>query len=155
MIRDFGPPIKSVCDVYFPRKVRKPNSLYNFYRAMGMAKEEGLILVTRFSDFLKLWQAGFRNVAALMGNTIPDKQAELIVENLGPDGKLTLVLNEDGATIKKTKKIIEKLMPNLYIRVTNLESGDLRPTNLLKEEIIGSVALDPTLTISRLFQTGV
>ena len=69
-----------------PRKFKKRLVLYNFHQAKDLAKEQGLILLEGFFDLLNVWQSGFKNVAALMGASMSNEQANLILETLSPSG---------------------------------------------------------------------
>ncbi|MHC4395642.1 MAG: toprim domain-containing protein [Planctomycetota bacterium] len=85
-------------------------------------------------DVYEVWQSGFQNVTALMGASMSNEQANLILEALNPNGQLTLMLDPDEAGAGATKEIIAKLIDKLYIRVIDLEEG-LQPDELSKEKI--------------------
>ncbi|MBC8459221.1 MAG: toprim domain-containing protein [Deltaproteobacteria bacterium] len=118
-----------------PPKFQKHLVLYNFHQAKDLAKEQSLILVEGFFDLFNIWQAGLKNVVALMGTSMSDEQARLIVEELGPDGKLALMLDPDEVGLKATQEIIDKLIEKLYIKVINLKKEGLQPDSLSKENI--------------------
>ena len=118
-----------------PPKFQKHLVLYNFNKAKDLAKEQGLILVEGFFDLFKIWQSGFKNVVALMGTSLSNEQAKLLVEALSPDGKLSLMLDPDEAVIKVTREIIEKLIDKLFIKVINLKGEAPQPDSLSKEKI--------------------
>ena len=118
-----------------PPKFQKHLVLYNFHRAKEFAESQGLILVEGFFDVMKVWQAGFKNVMALMGTVLSDEQAEFLIEALAPDGKLTLMLDPDEPGIKAAREIAERLINRLYIRVIDLTEDGLEPDELSAEKI--------------------
>jgi DNA primase len=46
---------------------------------------------------MHLWQAGVHNVVALMGSSLSPEQEALIVEAVGPQGRVALLFDEDEA----------------------------------------------------------
>lgn len=44
---------------------------------------------------MKVWQAGFKNVVALMGSSLSEEQEILIVDAVGSQGKVILMLDGD------------------------------------------------------------
>lgn len=118
-----------------PPKFQKHLVLYNFHRAKEMAKDQGLIVVEGFFDTMRIWQAGFKNVVALMGTSLSDEQEQLLVETLAPDGKLTLMLDPDEAGLKATRAIADQLITKLYVKVIDLQEDGLEPDGLSEEQI--------------------
>jgi DNA primase len=104
----------------FPTGFQKSKVLYNLNRAKKETKET-LYLVEGFFDVFDLWQKGKKNVVALMGTTISDKQIELILRTIGRQGKLNLAFDPDEAGKKLEQRVIEKLIDKLYIRVRRLK----------------------------------
>ncbi len=68
----------------------------------------GLILVEGFEQ-------GRKNVVALVGTSMSDEQEELILETLGPEGKLTLMLDPDEAGREAEKEILSRLIDKLFL----------------------------------------
>ena len=64
----------------FPPGFRKSQVVFNLHRAVKSAARQGgvAILVEGFFDCLKVHQAGYGNVVALMGASVSDRQAELL-----------------------------------------------------------------------------
>jgi len=123
-----------------PPKFQKHLCLYNFHRARELAREKGLVLVEGFFDAMKVWQAGFKNVVALMGTVISDEQEKLLIGSLAPDGKLALMLDPDEAGLRATTEITERLINKLYIKIVDLQ-GDTEADSLTKDrikELLGS-----------------
>jgi hypothetical protein len=63
----------------FPPGFRKSQVVFNLHRAVKSAARQGgvAIVVEGFFDCLKVHQAGYGNVVALMGASGSDRQAEL------------------------------------------------------------------------------
>lgn len=68
--------------------------------------QDGLIIVEGYFDYIALYQAGIKNVVALLGTAISDEQIELIKRYTN---KVTLILNSDLAGQRASLKIGEKL----------------------------------------------
>ncbi|MFC1712831.1 CHC2 zinc finger domain-containing protein [Candidatus Poribacteria bacterium] len=118
-----------------PPKFQKHLILYNFHRPSELAGEKGLILVEGFFDTMKLWQAGCKNAVALMGTSLSDEQAQLLIEALSPDGTLILMLDPDEPGISTTKEIAERLITKLYIKVIDLRVDGIEADRLPEERI--------------------
>lgn len=130
-----GEPTEGEPKYKLPRKFQKHCVLYNFHRAKDLAKGQGLILTEGFFDVMKLWQAGIKNVVALMGTVLSDEQEQLLVNALAPDGKLTLMLDPDEPGQKAAKEITARLITMLYIKVIDLKDEGLEPDRLSEEKI--------------------
>ena len=64
----------------FPPGFRKSQVVFNLHRAVEFAARQGgvAIVVEGFFDCLKVHQAGYGNVVALMGASLSDRQSELL-----------------------------------------------------------------------------
>ena len=64
----------------FPPGFRKSQVVFNLHRALESAARLGgvAIVVEGFFDCLKVYQAGYGNVVALMGASVSDRQSELL-----------------------------------------------------------------------------
>lgn len=77
----------------FPPGFRKSQVVYNLHRAQSCAVER-VIVVEGFFDCLKVHQAGFANVVALMGTSLSEVQSKLLEERFP---ELVLMLDGDAA----------------------------------------------------------
>jgi len=118
-----------------PPKFQKHLVLYNLNRAAQEAKEKGLILVEGFFDTFRLWQAGYKNVVALMGTLMSDEQEELIMKAVGNNGKVTLMFDNDEAGGRAATTVVERLINKAYIKVINLKEEQAQPDQLKEEDI--------------------
>ena len=87
-----------------PPNFPKHSILYNYHRAQPYMKKE-IIIVEGPWDVMKLWQAGFRNMVALLGTSISQKQMELLKKNK----HIILLLDGDDTGISAGKRIQKKL----------------------------------------------
>jgi DNA primase len=132
-----------------PTGFHKSLVVFNLHRAKEHAKDAGLIVVEGFFDALRLWQAGFRNVVALMGSTMSEEQEALIVSTVGPEGKATLMLDEDEAGrngrdgICKDREhkpgALQRLASQVYVKAINLGEEGRQPDSLSEEEITRAI----------------
>mgnify|MGYP001029270800 CR=1 FL=1 len=129
-----GDPPEEELRYKFPSKFKKSLAIFNLNRVKDKAKEKGLILVEGFFDVFNLWQAGYKNVVALMGTSMSDEQEKLIVEALGKNGKVILMFDPDEAGKKVSKEVVERLIDKVYLKIIRLKIG-LEPDSLSKEEI--------------------
>jgi DNA primase len=79
-----------------PAGFHKSSVVYNLLRATKLAKGKGLILVEGSFDAMRLWQAGFPHVLALMGSSLSEEQLSLIADVVGPQGRVALMFDGPG-----------------------------------------------------------
>ena len=118
-----GDPPEGESKYVFPLNFKKSYVIFNLNRVKDNDKEKELILVEGFFDVFNLWQAGVKNVVALMGTSLTKEQEELIVRYLGKDGRITLIFDSDEASKKATKEAAEKLIEKVYIKTVRLKDG--------------------------------
>jgi DNA primase len=118
-----------------PMGFHKSLVVYNLHRAKVHAKEVGLIVVEGFFDAMRLHAAGFPNVVALMGSAMSDAQEELIVTTVGPDGKVTLMFDEDDAGWKGREEALSRLSSRVYVKVIGLGEEGRQPDSMGKDEL--------------------
>jgi DNA primase len=125
----------NVSDKYkFPPNFHKSLVVYNLFRAQEFARNSGLILVEGFFDCMALWQAGVRNVAAIMGRSLSPAQEELIVTAVDPvDGRVTLLFDEDGAGRRCRDEVLERLSRRVFVKVIELPEEGMQPDQLSDE----------------------
>jgi len=113
-----------------PAGFRKSHLLFNLHRAVQKG-DRTLILVEGFFDTFKIHQAGYQNVAALMGSKLSDRQAELIGTYFD---RLVLMLDADEAGKAATTAVGTALSRILAVQIVELASGT-QPDQLASEEI--------------------
>ena len=118
-----------------PTGFHKSLVVYNLHHAKEHAKERGLIVVEGFFDAMRVWQAGYPNVVALMGSAMSEAQEELIVRAVGPHGMVALMLDEDEAGGKGGEEALARLSSRVYVWVIGLGEEGRQPDHLSPDEI--------------------
>jgi len=98
-----------------PSGFRKSKVLFNVHRAREHARE-GLIVVEGFFTVCEFWQRGRKNVVALMGSSMSREQERLIVETVGPKGRVLLALDNDEAGRKGSEDAVNRLRSQVFVR---------------------------------------
>ena len=98
-----------------PPGFRKSKVLFNLHRAREHATE-GLIVVEGFFTVCEFWQRGRKNVVALMGSSMSAEQERLIVETVGPKGRVLLALDNDEAGRKGSEDARNRLSSQVFVR---------------------------------------
>ena len=109
----------------------KSELLYNFHRIAKPAHD--LIVVEGFASVWWLYQLGWTNVLALMGNSIGSSQVDLVRNILHADGRLWILTDGDEAGERCAVDIFQKVSPDRFVRWIRLT--DCQPTDLAKMEI--------------------
>lgn len=117
-----------------PKGFHKSLVVFNLHRVREIAKGKELILVEGFFDCFKIWQAGFKNVVALMGSALSKEQERLILGALGPQSKIILMFDGDEAGKKCTEDVFSRLSNKCKVRVTRIEHGK-QPEDLAKQAL--------------------
>jgi DNA primase len=94
---------------------RKSRVLFNLHRAREHAAE-GLIVVEGFFAVFEFWQRGRKNVVALMGSSMSTEQERLIVETVGPKGRVLLALDDDEAGRRGSDDAVKRLSSQVFVR---------------------------------------
>jgi DNA primase len=95
-----------------PPGFRKAGELFNVRRAAQSPAHGRVFLVEGFFDCMKVHQAGYPNVVALMGCSLSDIQAHLLAEHFR---EVVLLLDGDEAGNVASNKIATRLSGNLRI----------------------------------------
>jgi DNA primase len=120
----------------FPRGFRKSLELFNYHRAVTATTQESLVVVEGFFDCMKVWQAGFQRVVAIMGSSLSETQENLIVKAVGLHGKVLLMFDEDGAGRAGREKSAARLARNVPVKIVQLDAEGIQPDHLPACEII-------------------
>jgi DNA primase len=118
-----------------PAGFHKSLVIYNLHRAKDHAKDRGLIVVEGFFDCMRLHQVGISNVVALMGSALSEAQEVLIVEAVGPAGKVALMFDEDEAGWKGREDALSRLSSRVHVKVIGLGEEGRQPDSLSKEDV--------------------
>jgi len=128
-----GRAIDSVEPKYkLPTGFKKSAVLYNLHRALQVETgERELIIVEGFFDAMKVHQAGYPFVVALMGCTLSDEQEQLLAQHVG---MVVLMLDGDDAGRAGAQSIAARLVHKMFVKVIGLPDGK-QPDQLSSDEI--------------------
>jgi 5S rRNA maturation endonuclease (ribonuclease M5) len=115
----------------FPTGFRKSHLLFNLHRAVKETKRGTVVIVEGFFDCMKVHQAGYRSVVALMGSTLSEPQMELLRETFQ---QTLLMLDGDDVGRAATTIIAAHLRRWLSVKVAHVPLGR-QPDQLSADEI--------------------
>ncbi len=97
----------------FPPGFHKSQVVFNLHRAVEFAARQGgvAIVVEGFFDCLKVHQAGYGNVVALMGASLSDRQSELLHTYFR---ELVVMLDGDEAG-RRASRMLAARWPTAYM----------------------------------------
>jgi DNA primase len=114
----------------FPAGFPKSQALFNLHRAAASG-EEAAVVVEGFFDCLRVHQAGFRSVVALMGSALYERQHWLLRERFR---EIVLMLDGDEAGRRASRRIAAQLTSGCRVRVVALAAG-AQPDQLSEQAI--------------------
>jgi len=114
----------------FPAGFRKSQVLFNLHRARQTG-QQSVIVVEGFFDAMKIYQAGCHNVIALMGCTMSDHQAQLLIHRFS---QAVLMLDGDEAGRHGSAGIASRLSTRMNVAVLHLPDG-VQPDQMASKEI--------------------
>jgi DNA primase len=114
----------------FPPGFRKSLVVFNLQRAM-LEAAQCAIVVEGFFDCLRVHQAGYRNVVALMGVSLSEMQEKILLERFP---HLILMLDGDEAGCRASQQLVGRLAGKVALAVTEMASGR-QPDQLSSEEV--------------------
>jgi hypothetical protein len=113
----------------FPAGFRKSLELFNLHQVPDT--DAAVIVVEGFFDCMKVHQAGFPNVVALMGCSLSETQENTLAEVFH---KVVLMLDGDTAGRTATGEILSRLGLRMFVRAVGLPDGK-QPDMLTPEEL--------------------
>lgn len=117
-----------------PEGFHKSQVLYNLHRVKELAVEE-IVVVEGFFSVFWLWQHGIENVVALMGSSLSDRQRDMLVDRLAPDGKALLLFDDDDAGHDCRLQCLDELSPHVFVKSLHLPPGCSQPDEMSLEQI--------------------
>ena len=118
-----------------PAGFHKSQELYNLHRAIATG-ERGLIVVEGFFDCMKVHQAGYPFVVALMGCSMSEDQERLLG---GAADMVLLMLDGDEAGRQGTDEILLRLSRKVWVKDVRVPDGK-QPDQMSNEELRGLLA---------------
>lgn len=103
----------------YPLGFPKSQLVFNLHRAAA-TRQSTIIVVEGFFDCLKVYQAGFRCVAALMGSALYEDQCRLLVERFN---SIILMLDGDATGRRASSAIAPILAAHRHLSVVELPDG--------------------------------
>ena len=113
-----------------PTGFKKSLVLFNLHRVLELDTKD-VIIVEGYFDCMKVHQAGFPNVVALMGSALTEQQETLIVENFD---RVVVMLDGDQGGRSATSEIATQLMSKVFVRVVEVPD-DSQPDQLSSDQI--------------------
>lgn len=117
-----------------PEGFRKSVELFNYHRAVESG-DEVPVVVEGFFDVIKLHQAGYTRVVAIMGSSLSHRQEEMLVELAGEDGRIFLMFDGDEAGRKGQTDTLIRLSKRLFVRAIDVGTDGRQPEHLSGEEL--------------------
>jgi DNA primase len=114
----------------FPAGFRKSAALFNYHRAAA-GSHRGVVVVEGFFDCMRVHQAGFISVVALMGSALSQQQADLLASRFA---EITLMLDGDSAGQTGACDATARLTQRCSVRQVILSPGR-QPDRMSDEEI--------------------
>jgi len=111
---------------------RKTLFLYNGYRVK--APVDDLIVVEGFASVWWLHQNGLPHVVATMGSDCSERQAELIVALVKPNGRVWIAPDGDKAGERHAQMLLGLISPHRFVRWVKLDENK-QPTDLSAEQL--------------------
>ena len=113
----------------FPSGFRKSLVLFNLYRAVGHGRT--VVIVEGFFDCIKVQQAGFPCVVALMGSSLSQCQENLLRKYFR---EVILMLDGDKAGRRASETIAARWVPRLSVRIV-ATPPNLQPDQMSADQI--------------------
>jgi len=114
----------------FPAAFRKSAVLFNYHRAVALADDD-VVVVEGFFDAMRVHQAGFPSVVALMGAALSRDQENLLVQRFR---RVSLMLDGDYAGRIATDAAAQRLAGRCSFRQVMVGPGR-QPDEMSDEEI--------------------
>ena len=114
----------------FPPGFRKSQVVFNLHRAVREAAGCAIV-VEGFFDCLRVHQAGYHNVVALMGISLSEAQEQLLLERFP---KLALMLDGDEAGRRASQQLATRLNGKVWLSVVEVPTAR-QPDQLSSDEM--------------------
>jgi DNA primase len=130
-----GEPAEDTPKYKLPQGFRKSLELFNIDRAIREPAGKPLVIVEGFFGCMKLHQAGFRKVVALMGSTMSAAQEALIKQHTDRHSQVIVMLDEDEAGRAGREDIAVRLAKFVFVKVHTFAEEGQQPDKLSAEEL--------------------
>ncbi len=117
-----------------PPGFHKSMEVFNLHRAKTCTREHGLIITEGYFDVIRLWQHGICHAVALMGTSLSEDQEAQLVDAVGTQGRITLLLDGDHSGRACTAELLARLSRRIFVKAVMLPDG-VQPEHLSAEQI--------------------
>lgn len=114
-----------------PVGFRKSLTLFNLHRALESSDTSSVVVVEGYFDCMKVHQAGFPNVVALMGSSLSEAQETLLASN---SKRVILMLDGDSGGRSAATQIAARLARKMFVRLVGVPEAK-QPDQLSSEDI--------------------
>jgi DNA primase len=114
-----------------PAGFRKALELFNLHRARATGSE-WVIVVEGFFDCMKVHQAGYSSVIALMGSSLSNEQEDALLRSFT---RIVLMLDGDEPGREAARTIAARLVERAFVKVISVPHGK-QPDQLSSEELL-------------------
>lgn len=118
-----------------PKGFRKSLELFNCHRAAACQQVSPLVVVEGFFDAMRLHQAGYHRVVAIMGSSLSERQEESICALCKDDRRVILFFDNDEAGKAGQSEALRRLATRLFVRAIGLRDGIAQPEEVEPEEL--------------------
>ena len=120
-----------------PDDFKKSLEVFNLHRAVLESSEKPLVVVQGIFDCVRIWQAGFSRIVAIMGNVLSEEQAALLTLAVSAHGRIILMFNENESGRMGLQSALMRVSSICQVRTIRLPKeglrlGDLSQWQLLK-----------------------
>ena len=130
-----GEPAEDTPKYKLPQGFRKSQELFNIDRAIKEPADKPLLIVEGFFDCMKIHQAGWHKVVALMGATMSAAQEELIRKHTARHSHVIVMLDENEAGRAGREDIACRLSKHCFIKIHEFDTPDAEPEYLTSTEL--------------------
>lgn len=119
-----------------PEGFKKSIELFNYHRAIASEQDAPLVVVEGFFDAMKIHQAGYERVVAVMGSSLSSRQEEMLYRLCEtPDERIIILFDGDEAGKNGQRDALERLSKQLYVRAVDLGSDGVQPEHIRPDEL--------------------
>jgi DNA primase len=130
-----GEPSEDTPKYKLPQGFRKSLEVFNIDRAIKESSDKPLIIVEGFFDCMKIHQAGWHKVVALMGATMSAAQEELIRKHTTRNSHVIVMLDENEAGRAGREDIACRLSKHCFVKIHEFNTPDAEPEHLSGGEL--------------------
>lgn len=130
-----GTPPEGTGKYKLPEGFKKSLEIFNLHRAMLSDQEAPLVIVEGFFDAIKLHQAGYERVVALMGSSLSEAQEMAIIENVDADEGVIVFFDNDEAGRKGHAETVCRLAKHTFVKAVFAKDDGAQPEHLSPDEL--------------------